>query len=530
MTDTITEPVAPVHDTATPPPPTPPAPADAPATVRQEHTPGGWPVVPLAFSGANTATGLLATAAIAGGPIVAAVAVTGAVLLSAASIHKTRKTTKTGGKGSNRGGNAPVVGRIPAQPRTTRQTGRKAPASRHRSSGAGRHAAGPGTTSRAGSSAARRKSAAGAGGGRIAQAAGRLGGGRVGRVQQLRAAARTQAPTRAAARTQAVQVRRQVTDARRTANAQARTARTAGAGPVRRAAAHTVGKAAAARNSVAGRARAGRDQRAAKTVSAGRARLAQAAHRKRVAQLAAPARKTARQALRRSAARFHARRAAAGVLGGLLGTVGMLTTPLGRKLGWAWLQYPGRRLYRWLAGRAEVEREDRDAAIEAQLDEDLEAAEAQAAAEADEDEQQIGDQAARPASRVPAGPTSTITGGVMATSSSGFRFEEVAAEMEQAAQSYEPENAMEILAMIEGLPQALASIANIMQILAERSDSEFPMEKDVAGGFNDIYGALNSAVAVADDLGPLFRQVHAQDIARHEDPRNGTEAEKGWNV
>ncbi|MFD8304437.1 hypothetical protein ACFV29_19115 [Streptomyces sp. NPDC059690] len=113
---------------------------------------------------------------------------------------------------------------------------------------------------------------------------------------------------------------------------------------------------------------------------------------------------------------------------------------------------------------------------------------------------------------------------------SGFRFEEAAEEMEQAANSYEPENAMEILAMVEGLPAALTSVANVMKILAERSDSEFPLEKEVADGFNDIFGALMSAVAVAEDMGPLFRQAHEQDIARHEDPRNGTEAEKGWNV
>ncbi|KOV03693.1 hypothetical protein ADK91_17340, partial [Streptomyces sp. XY511] len=69
--------------------------------------------------------------------------------------------------------------------------------------------------------------------------------------------------------------------------------------------------------------------------------------------------------------------------------------------------------------------------------------------------------------------------------------------------------------------EALASIANIMRILAERSDSEFPLEKEVADGFADIYGALNSATAVAEDLGPLFRAVHEADIARHEDPRNG---------
>jgi hypothetical protein len=113
---------------------------------------------------------------------------------------------------------------------------------------------------------------------------------------------------------------------------------------------------------------------------------------------------------------------------------------------------------------------------------------------------------------------------------SGFKFEEYAAEMETAAQQYAPDDAMEILAMVDGLPAALASVANVMRILAERADGEFPLEKEVADGFNDIFGAVSSAVAVAEDMGPLFRQAHEQDIARHEDPRNGPEAEKGWNV
>jgi hypothetical protein len=100
--------------------------------------------------------------------------------------------------------------------------------------------------------------------------------------------------------------------------------------------------------------------------------------------------------------------------------------------------------------------------------------------------------------------------------------------MEQAATQYDPENA--ILAMVEGLPAALTSVANVMKTLAERADSEFPLEKQIADAFNDIFGALMSAVAVAEDMGPLFRQAHEHDIARHEDPRNGHDAEKGWNV
>ncbi|MEU9234924.1 hypothetical protein [Streptomyces subrutilus] len=338
-----------------------------------------------------------------------------------------------------------------------------------------------------------------------------------------------------------MQARRQVADTRRAAKAASRAAATktspasrTGAGKARGAAARTlaktIGRAAAVRDKAVAAGRTARDRRAGRSVAAGRQGVREAAHRARVAQLKAPAQKAARKALRRSAARFRARQTLAAVLGAALGVLGMVTTPLGRKLRWAWLQHPGRRLYRFLLGQALAEREDRDADIRARLEEDERAAEEQAATERDQDTstEQIGDKAARPAAHVPAPPTSE--GAHEMDSTSGFRFEELAAEMEQAAQSYEPESAMEILAMVEGLPEALASIANIMQILAERSDTEFPLDKTVADGFSDIYGALNAATAVAEDLGPAFRQAHEQDIARHEDPRNGPEAEKGWNV
>ncbi|MGX2996370.1 hypothetical protein JNUCC64_19190 [Streptomyces sp. JNUCC 64] len=245
------------------------------------------------------------------------------------------------------------------------------------------------------------------------------------------------------------------------------------------------------------RGRAGRDRRAAKQVEDKRAALRSAAAQKQM-----------RSALRRSAWRFQGRRLLAAVLAAALGVVGLLTTPLGRRLGWEWLQYPGRRLYAALLRTAWEERAARDEAARTENDEDDE----------------VGDQAERPQGPVP------TTGGDSGMESSGFRFEESAAEMEAAAQQYDPGSAMEILAMVEGLPAALTSVASVMRILAERADSEFPLEKEVADGFDAIFGSLMSAVAVAEDLGPLFRQAHEQDIARHEDPRNGPEAEKGWNV
>ncbi|GGR86906.1 hypothetical protein Snoj_66420 [Streptomyces nojiriensis] len=539
MTETITEPQAPPEE-STPAPTTPDASTAVPGKT-VDHTAGGFPVVPLSLSGTNAAAGLLATAALAGGPAALAVAMTGAAVLGTAAAHhrakNTKKTpdgkpspasTRTSGGAGGRG----LLGRIPSQSRTGKTSGGTAnrgagAGSRKTAGGQARHAAGAtggrsrSTAGKAGSPSARQ---------RAARAAAGLAGGRAGQVQALRSQARTQSPTRSAARTATVQARRQVADTRRAAKAAER-AGTAGTtakprGAASRTLAKGMGKAAAVRDKAAGAARTAHDRATGRTVGRNREQVQQAAHRARLAAAKAPAQKAARKALRRSAARFHARRALAAVLGGALGVVGLVTTPLGRKLGWGWLMNPGRRLYRFLAGRARAQREARDAEIGAQLEADEEAAEAEVEAE-EQDTDEVGDQAARPTTHVPAPPTSR---GAHVSNVSGFRFEELAAEMEQAAQSYEPENCMEILAMLEGLPEALQAIANILKILAERSDSEFPLEKVVADMLSDLYSVFVTSVSSSEELGSTFRQAHEADIARFEDPRNGHEAEKGWNV
>ncbi|MEU8100766.1 hypothetical protein [Streptomyces rubiginosohelvolus] len=529
MTDTtITPEVAPQATPDTPPPDPKPAPTAAPAV---EHTPGGWPVVPLAVTGTNTTASLLATAALVGGPAGLAVAATGAAALGAVAAtrkhrasHKTknprkarprartpRSATGLGSLGQSagptrRGGS----GRVPGQSRggATHSTGK----------GAGRGLAKPKRTASGTGQASSPKSGAGllrksppAKHAAATTAAGKSGS-RAGQVKALRDSARTSSPSRAARRSETTGARRSLADARRNAKTAARTGSTGGKGALGRSVGKAAGRISAAKNAVVQRSRKARDQRAADTVAA-----------QRDAVRKAPLRKAARKALRRSAARFQGRRLLAALLAGALGLVGMVTTPLGRKLGWAWLMYPGRRLYARITRTAEEQRAQRDAAIVAALGE----AEAASDAEAAEQNEQISDTAERPVGPTPAAPTTTPDEG---ENVSGFRFEEHAAEMETAAQQYDPENAMEILAMVEGLPAALTSVANVMQVLAERADSEFPLEKPVADGFNDIFGALMAAVAVAEDMGPLFRQAHEQDIARHEDPRNGAEAEKGWNV
>ncbi|MCX5394202.1 hypothetical protein [Streptomyces sp. NBC_00094] len=546
MTDVSIEPV--VGEQAPPQMPEPSPPATTATAAPAEsvpHTPGGWPVVPLAVTGANATATLLAGAALVGGPVAAALAATGAVVLGATAARTGKTTTKqarqakaartgtgsaaksTGGTRSSAGGTRGTTGRVPTQPkRGTTSTPASGPKSGVRQSsfltrgkGAARLKPGAGSLRSASTAAATGGRRPGMAKGSPSARAARSAvtpvvqpRGRAGQVRALREQARTVQPSRAARRAESTAARRQVADARRAARSEARSAAAASRGPVGRAVGRAAGRVGTARGAAVGRLRQGRDARTAGRVAERRSQVRRA-----------PARAAARRALRRSAARFQGRRLLAALLAGALGIVGMVTTPLGRWLGWAWLQNPGRRLYARLVHRARTEREARDAEIREQQEMD----EAAADAAAEQDGEQIGDTAERPAGVIPTTPTSENTEG---ESMSGFRFEEHAAEMYAAAHNYEPENAMEILAMVEGLPAALTSVANVMKILAERSDSEFPMEKAVADGFNDIFGALMSAVAVAEDMGPMFRTVHAQDIARHEDPRNGTQAEKGWNV
>ncbi|NDZ74558.1 hypothetical protein G3I36_26670, partial [Streptomyces sp. SID10362] len=91
MTEVSTEPVAVEAAPTAPPPPTPAPTETSPAAAEVDHTPGGWPVVPLALSGANSTVGMVAAASLAGGPIAAMVAATGAVVLGTVAATRSRR-------------------------------------------------------------------------------------------------------------------------------------------------------------------------------------------------------------------------------------------------------------------------------------------------------------------------------------------------------------------------------------------------------------------------------------------------------
>ncbi|MEV6616029.1 hypothetical protein AB0N31_19640 [Streptomyces sp. NPDC051051] len=528
MTEVSIEPEAVAAPAPAPPPKSPPA----PAVVEVDHTPGGWPVVPLALSGTNTTVGMVAAASLAGGPIAAAVAATGAVVLGVAAASRNRNpnprrearraaaraagrsaATRTAGRtgaGSTGAGRSSRSGAGAGQmPGQSRRSTSPTPTGRTAGPTTGRSAAG-GRAGRTGSGSPKDTAGRRGAGSRSGAGLGARAIGRAGQVRALRSVGQGAGGSRAERRAQTTAARRAVADARRTPTPRpGRHGSGAHRGPAGRLAGAAAGRARAVQRAAVAQQRARRDARTAERVAAQRSAVRKA-----------PARRAARKALYRSAARFHGRRLLAALLALPLGLLGLVTSPIGRKFNLPWLIHPGRRLYARLVAVAAQERAERDADIRTEL------AEQEAAADADGADE-VADRVERPAGQV---PTSTNTDVSEGEHVSGFRFEEVAAEMEQAANAYDPDNAMEILAMVEGLPAALTSVANVMKILAERSDSEFPLEKEVADGFNDIFGALMSAVAVAEDMGPIFRQTHEQDIARHEDPRNGSEAEKGWNV
>lgn len=105
----------------------------------------------------------------------------------------------------------------------------------------------------------------------------------------------------------------------------------------------------------------------------------------------------------------------------------------------------------------------------------------------------------------------------------GFNFEETAAAMEESALKFEPDGMMQVLATCENMPQALTHVADTFKHLAERSDEEFPLEKEVGESMGEVYDLLMKAVDAAEEVGKTFRQAHEHDVARHEEPRTGEE-------
>lgn len=548
---------APEPREATPPNAAPAPTVSAPATPTS-HTPGGIPAVPALIATGNGTVGLAAAAALAGGPFavgvaaVGAVAVTTAVVTRAAKVRRERKATReendrqrgtkpkgdarqhgkvgflaprglggTPGAGAARKsvGGKPGAGAGPkgllgkgGQGTGGRTTGRGGSAGK----GASKPAGGRSTETVSGGAAKRAAAATGRASGGAARAI-KSGAGAaksaVGAVKAARAAAKTGGAgggaSRAQQRKQASAARREAADRARTARAERRT------------------RGRADKNGVAGKNRApgpkarGKDvERIAKRRAARDARVQARVDRARTKVRSAHARRL----LRVSRARHWGRCLVAAMLTAPIGVLGFLTTPLGRLMGWPWLMRPGRRMWARMIGAARTAREERDGRILA-WDRDL-------AAWIDEygtnDDTEIGDTVERSPRAEGAGPanTGTQTTTTKGTSIMSFDFAAICADVESAAAQYDPSMG-EVINLMDTLPDALASFANVLRHLAEKADAELPLEPVVADALNNVFLLLHGAASGSSEIPNIFRVAHATEIRRLEDPRNG---EDRWDT
>ncbi|ATL83347.1 hypothetical protein DNK48_27730 [Streptomyces malaysiensis subsp. malaysiensis] len=537
-------------------PDAPPAPDHAPAAepdgpgVRPVHTPGGLPAVPLTVIGANsTVAAVSASVLTAGAPITGLAAAGIAATAAGAAALRRRSSAKQdtnradkrpgGGKTGRRAGHGSSAGHA--------GTGRAGGSPRGRGNGA--HTA-PGSAGRSG---ARSLRASGQAAKLRAAEAGRNPKGvkgAFGAIKAARADRQAAAPTRAERRRQDTADRRNLSDARRAAKAARKADQRAakGKGPSSSGRVRPGDKRLNLSKSPKSGTATGRDRRARGRgirglMGSARERMRQAMRRMRSRVRAAKDERTARRLagmreLRKrawarwrlwrrltvSALRCYGRKIVAAAISVPFFAIGMITHPIGVRLRWRWLMWPGQRVYARLAAAARRAREERDFLIRAEYKATLDNA------AADEDQEPIGSRVRR-APRSHHAYAGTSTGGsttMSTTAGPGFLFNESASEMEAAAKNYDPDGMMHVHDTIKGFPEALASVANTFAILAQKSDEEFPLEPEVGTSLDAIYQALQLAIDEAEEAFTTFRVVHEQDIRRHEEPRNN--AEEGWDT
>ncbi|MFF0338084.1 hypothetical protein ACFYUM_36520 [Streptomyces fimicarius] len=95
---------------------------------------------------------------------------------------------------------------------------------------------------------------------------------------------------------------------------------------------------------------------------------------------------------------------------------------------------------------------------------------------------------------------------------------------------YEPGHMNQVAAEYGGVPAGIENVAAAINLLQVRSNEVYPVDKAIVEAIADVHHLLMAAASAAQELMPNFRRLHAQDIARHEDPRNGEQGEAMWDV
>ncbi len=103
----------------------------------------------------------------------------------------------------------------------------------------------------------------------------------------------------------------------------------------------------------------------------------------------------------------------------------------------------------------------------------------------------------------------------------------VSAEMIGAAAAYATEDMVVVASHMDQVGTLPTNIAMAIRAWTDKFGSEYPIHPAFIEALRQWHDAFNQLVTMGESLGPMFRQLHRDDLARHDAPRPG---EEKWNV
>lgn len=102
-----------------------------------------------------------------------------------------------------------------------------------------------------------------------------------------------------------------------------------------------------------------------------------------------------------------------------------------------------------------------------------------------------------------------------------------AAELNATAAAHAPADMWQVARELDQLPEIPANIAMSYRTYTRRLQDDYPINAVVVEKIHELYTRQAELVSLAEEIGVLFRTVHADDLRRDEAPRTN---ESAWNV
>jgi hypothetical protein len=141
--------------------------------------------------------------------------------------------------------------------------------------------------------------------------------------------------------------------------------------------------------------------------------------------------------------------------------------------------------------------------------------------------------AAQPAGHTPNAQKQTTTAATAApttggTTMAGLPAAQIAHDMASSMSRYEPVDAWQVVAESRQWTDVPMQVAMSVKAYADRLDgARFPLNPAVVEKLREFFQAIAATRSIAEEIEPLLRRAHEDDIARRESPRGD---ETKWNI